>query len=101
MDNCIALKGSIIGLPPPDIVESTFVGGLVSGIVNLTWIGPNIKMTSYANNGHLNGMFKAYDKVNNRWMIGLLTQNKLLKSSGMNCWIIEKEMVIFLSNCVI
>ena len=50
-------------------------------------------MTSHAINGQLYGMFKAHDKTNDQWMIGTLFQNELVKSSHVNCWIIEKQMV--------
>lgn len=91
--NCIELKISVFGLPSPDIVESEFEGGIISGIVNLTWIEKNVQMTAYTQNGQLHGIFRAYDKVNDRWMIGTLVRNELLRSFEMNCWIIEKQMV--------
>ena len=96
MKYCLRLMGSILGLPPPDIVESNFKEGMIGEMVNLTWLGKKIEMTSYSNNGQLNGMFKVHDKENNRWMIGTLVNNDLNEphNSYINCWIIEKTKVM-------
>ena len=75
------------------IVENEFKEGPINGTVKLTWLDQNIEMTSHAINGQLHGMFKAHDKTNDQWMIGTLFQNELVKSSHVNCWIIEKQMV--------
>ena len=93
---CIKRNDSILGLPPPDIVETNFREGLIGHTVNLTWLERKLHITSYANNGQLNGMFKAHDKNKNRWMIGVAMNNKLMKSFDpkMNCWIIENKKVI-------
>ena len=93
MGNCFRLKNSILGLPAPHIVENEFKEGPINGTVKLTWLDQNIEMTSHAINGQLHGLFKAHDKTNDQWMIGTLFQNKLVKSSHVNCWIIEKQMV--------
>ena len=91
--NCVQLIDSILGLPPPDIIESDFIDGFISGIVNLTWVERNIQMTAYTQNGQLHGMFKVHDKIQNRWMIGAFNQNKLKDNY---CWLIENQMVTVL-----
>ena len=93
-DTCIELIDSILGLPSPDVIEGKFHEGSISGPITLTWIEKNIQMTSYTQNGELSGSFRAYHKIKNEWMIGRLTQNKIVKSNERNCWIIEKKVVM-------
>ena len=94
MNYCIELIDSVLGLPPPEVIEGQFYDGSIDGTVNLTWPSKDFQITSNTLNGVLDGIFKAHDAINDRWMIGKFTKNKLLKSDKMNCWIIEKNVVI-------
>ena len=89
---CIRSIESILNLPFPDIIESKFDSGIVDGIVNLTWLERNLRMSAYSENGKLHGMFKVYDGRNEKWMIGSFVQNKLQNEP---CWIISQQMVSF------